>query len=165
MWRSPSSPQIHQKYVYMQSNSYRTPTEYWQKNSDFPKVKKLPTYLVRAKEKRKNRDKRIGTGRAPLGGSCKGGKVSTHQEAPSLARRQVSGGSFRATEESTATGVQTAKWRDSHREDRCQPALTSPKSLSAHPPARADGCWDLRLRLLWRSDPRERTGDGCLNTA
>ena len=56
--RSPSSPQIHQKYIYMWNNSYRTPTECWQKTSDFPKGKKLPTYLVRAKEKRKTRDKR-----------------------------------------------------------------------------------------------------------
>ena len=55
--RSPSSPQIHQKYIYMWNNSYRTPTERWQKSSDLPKGKKLPTYLGRAKEKRKNRDK------------------------------------------------------------------------------------------------------------
>ena len=54
-WRSPSSPQTHQKYIYMWNNSYRTPTECWQKTSDFPKGKKLPTYLGRAKEKRKNR--------------------------------------------------------------------------------------------------------------
>ena len=60
MWRSPSSPQINQKYIYMWDNSYRTPTERWQKTSDFPKGKKLPMYLGRAKEKRKNRDKRIG---------------------------------------------------------------------------------------------------------
>ena len=56
-WRSPSLPQIHQKYIYTWNNSYRTPTECWQKNSDLPKGKKLPTYLGRAKEKRKNRDK------------------------------------------------------------------------------------------------------------
>ena len=62
----------------MWKNSYRTPTERWQKTLDFPKVKKLPMYLGRAKEKRKNRDKRTGTGPAPLGGSCEGGKVSTH---------------------------------------------------------------------------------------
>ena len=55
--RSPSSPQIHQKYIYMWNNSYRTCTERWQKTSDLPKGKKLPTYLGRAKEKRKNRDK------------------------------------------------------------------------------------------------------------
>ena len=49
-WRSPSSPQIHQKYIYMCNNSYSTPTECWQKISDFPKSKKFPTYLGRAKE-------------------------------------------------------------------------------------------------------------------
>ena len=78
MWRSPSSPQIHQKHIYMWNSSYRTPTERWQKTSDLPKSKKLLTYLGRAKEKRKNRDKRIGMGPAPVGGSCEGGKVSTH---------------------------------------------------------------------------------------
>ena len=46
----------------MWNNSLRTPTERWQKTSNFPKGKKLPMYLGRAKEKRKNRDKRIGTG-------------------------------------------------------------------------------------------------------
>ena len=76
-WRSPSSPQIHQKYIYMWNCSYRTPTERWQKTLDLPKGKTLPTYLDRTKEKRNNRDKRIGTGRAPLGGN-RGGKVSTH---------------------------------------------------------------------------------------
>ena len=55
--RSPSYPQIHQKYIYMWNNSYRTPTERWQKTSDFPKGKKLPTYLGRAKEKEKTRAK------------------------------------------------------------------------------------------------------------
>ena len=38
------------------------------------------------------------------------------------------GGSFRATEESAATGVQRAKQRDSRTEDQCQPALTSPRA-------------------------------------
>ena len=42
-------------------------------------------------------------------------------------------GSFGATEESAATGVGRAKRRDSHTEDWCQPALTSPRGLSAHP--------------------------------
>ena len=77
-WRSPSSPQIHQTYIYLWNNSYRTPTERCQKTSDLPKGKKLPPYLGRAKEKRKNRDKRIGTGPAPVGGSCEGGNVSIH---------------------------------------------------------------------------------------
>ena len=68
MWRSPSSPQIDQKYIYMWNNFYRTPTECWQKTSDFPKGKKLPTYLGRAKEKKKkqrqkNRDGTCTSGR------------------------------------------------------------------------------------------------------
>ena len=75
MWRSPSPPQILQKYIYTWNYSYRTLTERWQKTSDFPKGKKLPTYLGRAKEKQRQR---IGTGPAPLRGSCEGGKVSTH---------------------------------------------------------------------------------------
>ena len=51
-----------EKYSYMWYNSYRTPPECWQKTSDFSKGKKLPTYLGRAKEKRKNRDKRKSLG-------------------------------------------------------------------------------------------------------
>ena len=77
-WKSPSSPQIYQKYIFMWNNSYRTPTERWQKTSDLPKGKKLPTYLGRVKEKRKNRGKRRETGPAPVGGSREGGKLSTH---------------------------------------------------------------------------------------
>ena len=42
------------------------------------KARNSPTYLGRVKGKRKNRDKRIGTGPAPVGGSCEGGKVLTH---------------------------------------------------------------------------------------
>ena len=133
MWRSPSSPQIHQKYIFMWNNSNRAPTECWQKTSDFPKGKKIPTYLGRAKEKRKNRDKRIGTGPAPLGGSCEGGKVSTHQEALLLEERLGGEGvKLRAMEESAATGVQRAKHRVPRTEDWSQPALTSLRGLSVH---------------------------------
>ena len=71
------------------------------------------------------------------------------------------GGSFGATEESAATGVRRAKWRDSRTEDRRRPALTSPRGASAHPPGQAG--WELRLGLP--SDRRERTGVGCVNTA
>ena len=51
--------------------------------------------------------------------------------------RVAEGGSFGATEESTATGVRRAKRRDSRTEDQCQAALTSLRGLSAHPPGRA----------------------------
>ena len=47
------------------------------------------------------------------------------------------GGSFEATEESADTGVRRAKQRDSRTEDRCQPALTSLRGLSAHSPGQA----------------------------
>ena len=44
-----------------------------------------------------------------------------HTKEPLHWRRQgwAGGGSFGATEESAATGVQRAKQRDSHTEDRC----------------------------------------------
>ena len=61
-----------------------------------------------------------------------------HTRKP-LCRRRLrvaEGESFRATEESAATGVQRAKRRDSRTEDRGRAALTSPRGLSAHPPGR-----------------------------
>ena len=139
MWRSTSSPQIHEKYIYMWNNSYRTPTERWQKTSDLPKGKKLPPYLGRAKEKKKEttetkeqgrdlhqwegavKEERFPHTRSPFAGGDGGGR----------------GGSFRATEESAATGVRRAKRRDSHTEARRRAALTSLRGLSAHPPGRA----------------------------
>ena len=71
-------------------------------------------------------------GPAPLGGSCEGREVSTHKGTPSLAGMEGGrgGGSFRAMKKSAATGVQKAKQRDSHTEDRCQPALTNLRGLS-----------------------------------
>ena len=46
-------------------------------------------------------------------------------------------GSFRATEESAATGVRRAKRRGSRTEAWHRAALTSPRGLSAPPPGRA----------------------------
>ena len=62
-----------------------------------------------------------------------------HTRKPLRGRRLpvAEGGSLRATEESTATGVQRAKRRDSRTEGRRRAALTSPRGLSAHPPGRA----------------------------
>ena len=57
MWKSPSSPQIYQKYIYMWKKSYRTPTECWQKTPDFPKCKKIPTSWVGQKKKEKTETK------------------------------------------------------------------------------------------------------------
>ena len=60
MWRSPSSPQIHQNYIHMWKNSYRTPTEHWQKTSDFPKAGNSPCTWVGQKKKGKTETKEKG---------------------------------------------------------------------------------------------------------
>ena len=79
-------------------------------------------------------------GPTPLGGSCEGGKFSTHYGAPSLVGTGGGqGGSFTVKKESAAKGVQRAKRRDSHAEDWCQPALTTLRGLSAH----LQGRWGL----------------------
>ena len=75
--------------------------------------------------------------------------------------RVAEGGSFGVMEESAATGVRRAKRRDSRTEDQCRTALTSPRGLSAPPPGRAGLGAEARLR----SDCRERTGVGGMNTA
>ena len=51
--------------------------------------------------------------------------------------RVAEGGSFGATEESTATEVRRAKRRGSRTEARHRAALTSPRGLSAQLPGRA----------------------------
>ena len=70
------------KYIRNTSTCGTTPTEHLLNAGRRPqtsqKARNSPTHLGRAKEKRKKRDKRIGMGPAPVGGSCEGGKVSTH---------------------------------------------------------------------------------------
>ena len=58
-----------------------------------------------------------------------------HTRKPLCGRRLrvAEAGSFGAMEESAATGVWRAKWRDSCTEERCRPALSSLRGLSAHP--------------------------------
>ena len=77
-------------------------------------------------------------------------------------RRGWRGGSFRAMEESAATGVQRAKQRFPHRGS--MPTSTHQPERLVCSPAGTGGGWELRLGLR-RSDPRERTGDGCVSTA
>ena len=147
----------------MWNSSYRTPTECWQKISHLPKVKKVPTYLGRVKEKRKNRDKRIGTGPAPVGGSCEGGKVSTHLEAPSRAET-VGGqrGELRSHGgERSNSGAEGKAERFPHRGSVLS-STHQPKRLVCSPAGAGGGC---ELRLGLRLDRRERTGVGCVNTA
>ena len=67
------------KYIRNTSTCGTTPTEHLlnagRRSQTYQKARNSPRTWV---DKRKNRDKRIGTGPAPLGGSCEGGKLSTH---------------------------------------------------------------------------------------
>ena len=69
------------KYIRNTSTCGTTPTEHLQDASRRPqtsqKARNSPRTWVGQKKKEK-RDKRIGMGPVPLGGSCEGGKVSTH---------------------------------------------------------------------------------------
>ena len=72
------------------------------------------------------------------------------------------GGSFGATEESAAMGAEGKAERFPHRGS--EPTSThQPERLVCSPAGVGGGC-ELRLGLR-RSDPRERTGVGCVNTA
>ena len=64
------------------------------------------------------------------------------------------GGNFRATEDSTATGVQRAKRRDCRTEDWYRPALTSLRGLSAHPPRQVGAGAE-----AWASEVRSQEED------
>ena len=68
------------KYIRNTSTCGTNPTEHLlnagRTHQVSQKARNNPTYL--GWEKEKNRDKRIGTRTASLGGSCEGGKVSRH---------------------------------------------------------------------------------------
>ena len=72
------------RYIRNTSTCGTTPTEHLLNAGRRPqtsqKARNSPRTWVgqKKKEKRKNRDKRIGMGPACLGGSWEGGKVSTH---------------------------------------------------------------------------------------
>ena len=155
------------KYIRNTSTCGTTPTEHLLKAGRRPqtsqKAGNSPHTWVGHKKKEKNRDKRIGMGPVPLGGTCKGGKVSTHEEAPSLA--EAGGGRGEASEPRRRAQQQGCRGQSGEiPTQRCRPALISPRGLAAHPLAGTGGGWELRLRLR-RSDPRERTGVGGVNTA
>ena len=159
--RSPFSPQIHQKYIYVKNNSYRTPTERWQKTSDLPKGKKLPTYLgrVKKKQRQKNRD-----------GTHTSGRELWRRKGVHTLGRPFSGGDcgWRRGElwshggERSHRGSEGKAERFPHR--GVVPTSTHQPERLVCSPAGVGGGWELRLGL-WRSDPRERTGVGGVNTA
>ena len=110
----------------MWNNSYRTPTECWQKTSDFPKGKKLPRTCVGQKKKEKTETKEYGWDLHLWEGAVKEERFP-HTRKPLHWWRQGLGwgGKLQSHGESATTGVQRAKQRDSCTEDRCQPALTA----------------------------------------
>ena len=138
--------------------------------SDLPKGKKLPTYLDMAKEKRKHRDKRIGMGPAPVGGSCEGGSFHT-LGSPFTGGDRVGGwggggwggGKLQSHGgECSNRGAEGKAERFPHR--GTVPTSTHQPERLVCSPARTGRGWELRLRLQ-RSDPRERTEGGYGNTA
>ena len=112
----------------MWNSVYRTPTECWQKTSHFPKGKKIPTYLGRAKEKEKKETKELRWDQPLWEGGVKDEKFP-HTRKPPYGRDGV--GAFGASEERATTEMWRAEHRDSHMEDQCRPALTNLRCLSA----------------------------------
>ena len=115
-------------------------------------------------KKKEKTETKLRTGPAPLGGSCVGGKVSTHWEAPSLAE---TGGWARGKLQShggerSNRGAEGKAKRFPHR-GLLTTSTHQPERLVCSP-AGAGGGWELRLWLR-RSDPRERTAVSCMNTA
>ena len=134
MERLRPSSQIHQKFIFMWNNSYRTPSEPWEKTSGFQKGKPISWEWGRAKDKYKKRYNGCGMGPAPRGGSHEEGKVSTHlktshrqfwREIPNLRREQGN------------RCLEGEMERISHR-DHCWTSLPSQK-VAHSPTAASDG--------------------------
>ena len=145
----------------MWNYSYRTPTECWQKTSDFQKGKKIHTYLDRAKEKRKKREtKELRRDLHLWDGAVKEEKFPYTRKTPHWWGWWGELQSLRG--ERSNRGAESKAERFPHR--GLVPTSThQPKTLVCSP-TRVDGGWELRLGLR-RSDPRERTEIGCMNTA
>ena len=96
-------------------------------------------------------------GSAPLWGSCEGGKVPAPGEVPSLVAKSAG----TEGELQSLGGEHSTLFAERYLHRRSVlPALPSLGRLS---PGEGRG-WVLRLRLQ-RSDPGERTGVGCVETA
>ena len=150
-WRSktessPSSPQIHQKFIRTWNNSYRTTSEQQQKTPNFQQGKVISSEYSRAKDKGIKRDNRFqGRGLCPERGSREGGKVLTHQET---SLQMGPGGSFRTVR---VDGVQQWGIRGQNRGDSPQKLLL--KIILQK-----------RMGARWSdigSDPRKKFGIGC----
>ena len=110
MGRSPSSPQIHQKYIGMWNNSCRTPSEHWQKTPVFQKGKPQSSQNeIGQKIRIKRETKGFQTG------ICVPGKEWWRRKSVCTLRNPLTGGdggSFRNPWGNTATGAPKAKERE-----------------------------------------------------
>ena len=97
---------------------YRAPTECWQKTSDYPKGKKLPTYLGRVKEKKKKQRQKNREGTCTSGRELEGGSFHTLGN-PFTGRDRGRWGEASEPQRRAQQQVQRAKQRDSHTEDWC----------------------------------------------
>ena len=154
------------KYIRNTSKCGTTTTEHLLNTGRRPqtsqKARNSPTYLGRAIGKRKNRDKRIRTGTAPVGGSCEGGKFP-HTRKPLYRQRQgVVGEKLQSHGgECSNRGAEGKAEIFPHRGS--VPTSTHQTERLVCSPTRAGEGWALRLGFR-RPDPRERTGVGCVNT-
>ena len=79
MGRLLSSPQIHQKFIWIWDSSYRTTSEQQQKTLNFQKGKTISLEWGRAKDKDIEKDKGFQDGDLfPKGESCERGKFSAY---------------------------------------------------------------------------------------
>ena len=147
------------KYIRNTSTCGTTPTEHLLNASRRPQTSQMARNTPRTwggQKKKGKTDKRIGTGLAPLGGSCERGKVSTHKEAPSLAETGDGGGKLRSHGgECSNRGAEGKVERYPHR--GLEPTSTHQSERLVCSPAGVGGGWELRLRLQ-SSDPRRGLG-------
>ena len=126
------------KYIRNTSTCGTAPREHLLNDGRRPqtsqKARNSPRTWVGQKKKEKTQTKEQGWD-LHLGEGAVKEERFPHTRKPLCGRRLrvAERGSFGATEESAATGVRRAKRRDSHTQEKCRPALTSPRGLSAPP--------------------------------
>ena len=128
------------KYIRNTSMCGTAPTEHLlnagRRSQTSQKARNSPHTWVGQMKKEKNRGKEQGRDLHQWEGAMKEERFP-HTRKPLCGQRLrvAEGGSFRAMEESGATrGAEGKAEKFPH---RCQPALTSPRGLSAHPPGQA----------------------------
>ena len=167
-WRSPSSPHIHQKYIYMWNSSHRTPTECWQKTSDFPKGKKPPPPRTWIGQRNKEKQRQKNGDGTWTSGKELWRRKSFHTRGSPFTGEDGEGegwwwGKLRSHGgECSNRGAEGKAERFPHRGS--VPTSTHQPEKLVCSSAGAGGGWELRIGLR-RSDCRERTGVGGVITA